>query len=96
MLTISQIKKIIAPICKRYGVKAVYLFGSYARGEAGENSDVDIRIEPGDIDDLFKLSAFRQDLVESLQYEVDIVSKLPEDDVFRRELARDEVLLYAA
>ena len=27
---------------EKHGIKEVYLFGSYARGEANNNSDVDI------------------------------------------------------
>jgi len=30
---------------KKYGVKKIYLFGSVARGEDKENSDIDIMIE---------------------------------------------------
>ena len=33
---------IISPIAASYGIKSLSLFGSYARGEATENSDVDI------------------------------------------------------
>ena len=56
MLTIEKIKEIITPICKKYGVKRAYLFGSYARNEATEKSDVDIRIESGKIRGLFQLA----------------------------------------
>ena len=39
--TIDEIRQIITPIAKKYGLPAVYLFGSYARGTANEDSDVD-------------------------------------------------------
>ena len=45
--TIDEIKAIAAPIARSYGVAAMYLFGSYARGEATEKSDLDFRIEKG-------------------------------------------------
>ena len=44
-LTISEIKNIITPIVSSYSVNRVILFGSYARGEAVENSDVDLIID---------------------------------------------------
>ena len=66
LLSIDEIQRRITPICVRYGVKALYLFGSYARGEATEKSDMDFRIERGGIEDLFTLSAFRLELVEVL------------------------------
>lgn len=42
LLTIDEIKEKVTPIAQKYGIKEVYLFGSYARGEADENSDVDL------------------------------------------------------
>ena len=43
--TIEEIKTILEPIARKYGVERVYLFGSYARGDATENSDVDLRVD---------------------------------------------------
>ena len=34
VLTIGDIKRMIKPIATKYKVKEIYLFGSYARGEA--------------------------------------------------------------
>ena len=45
MTDISTIKKTITPIARSYGVKRIYLFGSYAKGNATENSDVDLLVE---------------------------------------------------
>ena len=42
---------------RRHGVAALYLFGSYARGEAGPDSDIDIFVEPGS-DDAFGFLEF--------------------------------------
>mgnify|MGYP003532756483 FL=1 len=96
MRTIEDIRQQIAPICRKYGVRAVYLFGSYARGEANDKSDVDFYVELGKIRDLFMLSAFRLEPVDALQMEVDLVTKTPENSEFQKELMRDEVVLYAA
>lgn len=96
MLTKEKIRELITPVCKKYGVKKAYLFGSYARGEANEKSDVDIRIERGKIRGLFALSGFRLDLVEALQKEVDLISAPPSDGEFWKNLLHDEVLLYVA
>ena len=49
LYTIDEIKAKIEPIAKQYNVSKVYLFGSYARGEEDENSDIDIALELGDI-----------------------------------------------
>ena len=43
--TIDEIQDKIVPIAKAYGVERMSLFGSYARGEAKDDSDVDLYIE---------------------------------------------------
>ncbi len=45
--TIEEIKQKSVPIAKKYGVKKFSLFGSYARGEATKNSDLDFFYEGG-------------------------------------------------
>ena len=39
--TINEIKDKTAPIARTYGIGRMSLFGSYARGEANDDSDVD-------------------------------------------------------
>lgn len=45
--SIEQIRRITQPIAAAYGIRSMRLFGSYARGEATEDSDVDILIDKG-------------------------------------------------
>lgn len=45
MLTIEQIRQTVSDYFKDKPVKRVHLFGSYARGEADEHSDVDLLID---------------------------------------------------
>src|SRR5438093_13209280 len=45
MLTTEQIKQTVKDYFNDKPVTKVYLFGSYARGEADENSDVDLLVE---------------------------------------------------
>ena len=42
--TIDEITAAVKPIAEKYGIDKVWLFGSYARGEATEKSDVDLLI----------------------------------------------------
>lgn len=93
MLSIPIIKELITPVCKNYPIKKAYLFGSYARGEATEKSDVDIRIE-GDIKSFFMLCGIYSALEDALGMEIDLISVLPESEDFRANLKKDEVLLY--
>lgn len=45
IFTVEEIRRRITPVAVRYRLKAVYLFGSYARGEATDESDVDLLID---------------------------------------------------
>lgn len=69
--TIDDIKARVIPIAKRYNLQAVYLFGSYARGEADDNSDIDLAIEPSDETSYFDAYC---DLKDSFQIPVDVLS----------------------
>ena len=92
ILTIKQIKERIKPVMERHGVKDVYLFGSYARGEANRNSDVDIYCDAGDVDTLFKEVAFKDELEETLGKKVDVVSIGSRmHDFFRQQLEEDMI-----
>lgn len=44
----EEIAERVRPIAEKYGLRSVYLFGSYARGDADEDSDVDLLIDDGD------------------------------------------------
>ena len=43
--TAEEIRRRITPVAVRYRLKAEYLFGSYARGEATDESDVELLID---------------------------------------------------
>ena len=45
--SIDELRRIIAPIASSHGVESVSVFGSYSRGNATADSDVDLKIEKG-------------------------------------------------
>ncbi len=47
VLETSEIRAMILPLLEQYGMRSASLFGSYARGEADEKSDIDILLEGG-------------------------------------------------
>ena len=65
----------ILAIAKRYGASDVRLFGSIARGDATETSDVDflVRFEPGR--SLFDQGGLLMDLRDLLGIKVDVTSE---------------------
>ena len=44
ILSLEDIVTLVRPLAERYNAKELYLFGSYARGEADENSDLDFLV----------------------------------------------------
>jgi predicted nucleotidyltransferase len=46
--TLEQINELVEPIAKKYQLNALWVFGSYARGEATDESDVDFLIDDSD------------------------------------------------
>ena len=104
MLSIDEIRKAVSPVCKKYDVERAYLFGSYSRGEADENSDIDIRIEKNKnsrkLSSILKVCALECDLEDILQKKVQVITNLPAPDddlnaIFRENVLHEEVLIYA-
>lgn len=54
---------------------------------------MDIRVE-GNIKKLFVLGGLYEDVMESLGKNVDILLKVPEKETFRKNLPKDDVLIY--
>ncbi|MDR2718716.1 MAG: nucleotidyltransferase domain-containing protein [Treponema sp.] len=92
--TIAEIKNKVTNTARHYGIQKAYLFGSYARGEAGFGSDIDICIEKGKMRTLFELSGFCQDLEETLGNKVDIVTTAGLSGDFREQIEKDMILIY--
>ena len=94
-VTIEEIKAIVEPIARKYGVERVYLFGSYARGDVTENSDVDLRVDKGSLKGMFALCGLYTEIEEALQIKVDVLTTGSLEDDFLRKIQMEEVLLYA-
>ena len=102
----EQIREIVTPIAEQFHLNAVYLFGSYARGEAHADSDIDLLIDLSgtDIKSLFSLGNVYCALEDALGKKIDLVtlSSLEQetshasDILFRQNLQRERVILYAA
>lgn len=92
--TISEIKNKTIPIAKAYGIGRMSLFGSYARGEAKDDSDVDLYIERGKLKSLLQYFAFVDELENVLDCHVDVVTTGIEDKQFLSAIMQEGVLLY--
>ena len=94
MQTVNSIKDIISPIAKAYGIKRVYLFGSYAKGTANEASDVDLLIDTT----ITGLSFFGliEEFREALHKKVDLLrlDDVKENKELLLEIMKDGVKIY--
>ncbi|MBQ7453918.1 MAG: nucleotidyltransferase domain-containing protein [Selenomonadaceae bacterium] len=92
--TIDEIRAKAVPIAKKYGVKKLSLFGSYARGDADAKSDVDFLCDDDNVRgwDYFSLV---YDLENEFGCHVDLVSYGISDKKFLEKIQQDEVSLYA-
>lgn len=71
---IEEIAERVRPIAERYGISRVYLFGSYARGEATKESDVDLLVDAKNIRGVFEFNALYSDLEDVLHKRIDLVT----------------------
>jgi predicted nucleotidyltransferase len=94
LYTITEIKERITPIAQQYGLDKVYLFGSYARGEAKPDSDIDLCIEKGRLRTFFEFSGFCVDIEDALKKQVDVVTTAGIDDEFRSNIEKEYEVIY--
>lgn len=102
MLTIEEIKEKITPVAKKYEVPLIYLFGSFAREESHQFSDVDLAIvmQNSKVDNLLDLARFQAECEEILDREVEIsdAEALENDDMTKRYIMEnyinDRVIVY--
>lgn len=101
--TLAEIKNKVMPILEKYRIPAMYLFGSYARGNATEDSDIDFLIDTTgtDLTSLLRLGALYCDLEEAFQKPIDLItvganmqeSTMESDIDFRNTVLRERVRL---
>ena len=92
--SIEELKSVIVPIAEKYGVENVYLFGSYARGCATPDSEVDLRIDKGALKGMLMLGARYSDLEDRLGKKLDLLTTGALEDDFLKRISGEEIQLY--
>lgn len=94
ILSFLTIKKGVIEIAEKFNIKRIYLFGSYIKGQATQNSDVDLYMES----DLYGLEYFEfiEQLREKLKKKVEILSNktIQEHSKIDEEIKKTGVLIY--
>lgn len=94
VFTVEDIQRRIIPIVMKYGINSISLFGSYAKGNANEDSDLDFVMDKGELRGLIQYMSLVEDLEEEFNCHVDLVSKGSSNKKFLNAIREDEVLLY--
>lgn len=95
VLSLEKISEIVKPIALKYNVEAVYLFGSYARGEATADSDLDFLVFGGDTFKKTLIFALAEELREAFEKAVDVfeIHEVNRDSNFYDTIMRERRLV---
>jgi uncharacterized protein len=94
-MSIEDIKRKIIPILIKNGVKKAAVFGSYARGEQTQKSDVDLLIEYRDDDkSLFDLIGLQMELEEKMEKKVDLGEYSAIRPRIKERILKEQVCIY--
>ncbi len=93
--TPQTLAKKIIPILQANNVEFAGVFGSVARGEASNKSDVDLLVRFGNrLIGLFRFVGLERELSEALNHKVDLVSEKYLHRLIKDNVARDLKVIY--
>jgi predicted nucleotidyltransferase len=95
IVPLENITALVKPLAEKYHVREIYLFGSYARGEADGDSDMDFLVFGGEGFKLTSILALGEDLRAVLKKKVDVfeIREINQDSEFFRTIMREKVLV---
>ena len=95
VFTIEKIVALVKPLAKKYQVQQIYLFGSYARGEAGVDSDLDFLVYGGENFKLTRIFSLAEELREVLNKKVDVfeIHEINTDSDFYKAIMKERLLV---
>jgi len=94
---LEEIRKMVAPVAADFGIRKLSIFGSYARGEEVENSDIDFHIiDRGTLRGLIQLAAFELALEQLFNIKIDVVTTNSLFDDVKQNIEREEFVVYEA
>ncbi|MEK9175241.1 MAG: nucleotidyltransferase family protein [Patescibacteria group bacterium] len=75
MITVEEVRKKAAPVFEQYGIEYAGIFGSLARNQGNDTSDVDVLVRLGSPMGLFLYMRFIHELENILNKKVDVVTE---------------------
>ncbi len=80
--------------CRKNQINYFGIFGSFARGEANDDSDIDIMVDFEETKSLMKIGGIQYDLEERLGRPVDLVSRKNIKPSIKKNILNDMKVLY--
>ncbi len=71
----EEVLRILIETLKKNGANSISIFGSYARGEEGPNSDIDIIVNFSSKKSLLELIRIERELSEKLNRKIDLLTE---------------------
>jgi len=96
MQSLSLHSGALVALCRKYHVRVLSVFGSTARGEATEQSDIDLLVSFSQPISLLRMAAFERELSETLGRKVDLHTKSSLSRYLRSRILRERQQVYAA
>ena len=95
IFTIEEIKNLVKPIAEKYQVQKIYLFGSYARGEANTDSDLDFLVYGGEGFRFTMIFALAEELRGVLNKNVDVfeINEINTDSEFYNTIMKERLIV---
>jgi len=90
----KEIRDRIVTILKKYDAERISIFGSYARGEAGKKSDIDILVRFARPKSLIQLVQIEDEITKAVKVPVDLVTEKSVSPYLSPSIRRDEVVIY--
>lgn len=92
-ISLSDVREEISRIAGAHGASNVRVFGSTGRGEAGVSSDLDLLVNMAEGRTLFDLIALSDDLEDTLDIEIDVVTEGGLSPYLRERILSEAVAL---
>jgi len=86
----------LVELCRQNDVRQVSIFGSVARGEADEQSDIDLLVSFSKRISLLKMVALERQFSDALGKKVDLLTEAAISPYLREIIKRDLQVLYEA